>query len=107
MARVLIALLMMGSLVYAEEPISLSLDVSHAAFLPPAPTELSTSLRPIPYAHTDIVIKLPSIPTNYVAFVSPTGGLGMMRGSPYERTYVPFSSAVGNALIVKPPVGFR
>lgn len=107
MARVLIALLMMGSLVHAEESISLSLDVSHVAFLPPAQEEPSAPMMPFPYAHTDIVIKVPSIPTNYVAFVSPTGSLGMIRVTPYEKTYVPFSSAVGNALIAKPPAWFR
>lgn len=106
MARVLIAM-MMGSLVFAEEPIPMSLDVKHEAFLPPAQAESSTPLNPLPYAHTDIVIKLPRIPTNYVAFLSPMGGLGMIRVTPYERTCVPFSSAVGNALVVKPPTGFR
>jgi hypothetical protein len=107
MARVLIALLMMGSLVLADEPVSLSLDVSHVAFLPPIPTEQSAPMMSFPYAHTDIVIKVPSIPTNYVAFVSPTGSLGMRRVTSYERLCVPFSSAIGNALIVKPPAGFR
>ncbi|MBN8711010.1 MAG: hypothetical protein BGO12_14285 [Verrucomicrobia bacterium 61-8] len=107
MARVLIALLMMGSLLQAEERISLSLDGTQAAFLPPAAPERSIPLQPIPYTHTDIVIRLPRIPTDYVAFISPSGGLGMMRVTAYERTYVPFSSAVGNALITKPPGGFR
>ncbi len=93
-----------GFPVHREESISLSLDVSHVAFLPPAQGAIRSD-APFPYAHTDIVIKLPSIPTNYVAFVSPTGSLGMMR-SPLREDLRSIFFGGGNALIAKLPPGF-